>query len=74
MTPRTLIDAIGFPLSKAEEWLSQLEEAMDRYGIDTPLRQAAFLAQIGHESGHLRYVKELWGPTPEPRKRLADPP
>lgn len=26
-------------------------------------RVAAFIAQIGHESGQLRYVRELWGPT-----------
>ncbi|MCP2054333.1 UNVERIFIED_ORG: putative chitinase [Pseudomonas fluorescens] len=27
--------------------------------IDTPKRQAAFLAQVGHESGQLQYVREL---------------
>jgi putative chitinase len=32
---------------------------MDEFGIDTPLRQAAFVAQIAHESGSLRYVREL---------------
>ena len=31
--------------------------------INTPARIAAFLAQVGHESGQLRYVRELWGPT-----------
>lgn len=33
------------------------------YSIDTPRRQAPFLANIGHESGGLKYVSEIWGPT-----------
>lgn len=37
---------------------------MALYAIDSPARQAAFLAQVGHESGRLIYVRELWGPTP----------
>lgn len=36
-----------------------LVEAMEEFGIVTPKRQAAFLAQIAHESGSLRYVREL---------------
>lgn len=36
-----------------------LNAAMAHWSIDTPRRVAAFLAQIGHESGQLRYVKEL---------------
>ena len=34
-------------------------ETMNRYEINTPLRQAHFIAQIGHESGELRFRKEL---------------
>ena len=40
-----------------------LNAAMGKYGIVTRLRVAAFIAQVGHESGQLRYVREVWGPT-----------
>ena len=35
-----------------------LNTAMGKYGIVTRLRVAAFIAQVGHESGHLRRVRE----------------
>ncbi|RMP72167.1 Mu-like prophage, putative chitinase, partial [Pseudomonas syringae pv. atrofaciens] len=44
---------------KAGVFVSALNIAMARYAIDTRLRIAAFIAQIGHESGQLRYVREL---------------
>ena len=40
-----------------------LNAAMVHYQIIGPKREAAFIAQIGHESGQLKYVKEIWGPT-----------
>lgn len=40
-----------------------LNAAMVRYQIIGPKRAAAFIAQIGHESGQLKYVREIWGPT-----------
>ncbi len=40
-----------------------LNTAMNRYQIVGAKRVAAFTAQIGHESGQLKYVKEIWGPT-----------
>ena len=40
-----------------------LNTAMNRYQIIGSKRVAAFIAQIGHESGQLKYVKEIWGPT-----------
>jgi putative chitinase len=36
-----------------------LLDAMQEFGITTAKRQAAFLAQVSHESGELRYTLEL---------------
>ncbi|MCF5708690.1 glycoside hydrolase family 19 protein, partial [Pseudomonas syringae] len=38
-----------------------LNTAMGKYQIITRERIAAFIAQVGHESGQLRYVRELGG-------------
>ena len=40
-----------------------LNAAMVHYQIIGPKRVAAFIAQIGHDSGQLKYFKEIWGPT-----------
>lgn len=64
MNPDTLTAALGIPLSRAQTWADPLSASMALYAIDSPARQAAFLAQVGHESGLLIYVRELWGPTP----------
>ena len=44
---------------RASGFLAPLNDAMLEFSIDTPTRQAAFLAQLAHESGSLRYVREL---------------
>lgn len=63
MSPEELASALGIPLNRAKRWTEPLSAAMELYDIGTPVRQAAFIAQVGHESGRLVYVKELWGPT-----------
>ncbi len=50
--------------ARADVFVLPLVAAMDAFGINTPERAAAFLAQVGHESGQLRHVREIWGPTP----------
>lgn len=64
MTPQQLSRATGARIDRATAFLPHIAAAMAEFGIDTPVRQAAFLAQIGHESGNLRYTSEIWGPTP----------
>lgn len=41
-----------------EEICEPLNAAMEEFGIDTPARQAMFLAQCGHESGNFAHVEE----------------
>ena len=64
MIPEELAACLGIPLQRATVWADPLSAAMALYAIDSPKRQAAFIAQVGHESGRLVYVRELWGPTP----------
>jgi putative chitinase len=59
-----LADATGASIARAVLWLAPIADAMKEFGIDTPARQAAFLAQVGHESGGLCWSAERWGPTP----------
>lgn len=38
------------PRCDADLWIDPLNAAMDRFEINTPMRMAAFLAQLAHES------------------------
>ena len=68
MTPQQLVACTGARMDRAETFLPFIEAAMTEFGIDTPTRQAAFLAQVGHESGGLHWLVELWGPTDAQRR------
>jgi putative chitinase len=63
VTPDQLRGATSCTAQRAAECAAPLSAACAFYGIDTPARLAAFLAEIGHESGSLRYLREIWGPT-----------
>jgi len=63
MDAPTLAAVMNIPLARAQKWSDALTAAMAGGQINTRLRIAAFLAQIGHESGSLVYSKELGGPS-----------
>jgi len=44
--------------SYLDQWCDALNKILPDYGIDTPRRVAAFIAQCAHESGNFRFLKE----------------
>src|SRR5262245_61593361 len=56
------------PEAKRQLYLPFINRVMEIYEINTMLRASAFLAQIAHESGELRYMEEIWGPTAQQKK------
>ncbi len=63
ITEQQLLQILPNAGRQAGVFVPVLNAAMGKYGIVTKLRIAAFIAQTGHESGQLRYVREIWGPT-----------
>lgn len=62
MTPETLNAATGCGSRLAAVWAQPITDAMAAYEIDSRYRQAAFLAQTGHESLSFAWVRERWNP------------
>lgn len=53
-----------FPKAKnLNLYIPVLNEAFITYDMNTPKRQAMFLAQCLHESFGFKFTKEIWGPT-----------
>lgn len=63
LTQQQLLQILPKAGAKAGVFLPVLNTAMQRYQIVGSKRIAVFIAQIGHESGQLRNVREIWGPT-----------
>ena len=61
MITTALMKQLGWVYPDA--WAASFAVACPTYGIITKDRVAAFLAQVGHESGGGRFTKEIWGPT-----------
>jgi len=69
----TLAQIMPYAKAKAVLYAPLLDSAMRELDINTPARQASFLSQVGHESGQLRYVRELAsGAAYEGRKDLGN--
>ncbi|MBJ2292684.1 glycoside hydrolase family 19 protein [Pseudomonas sp. MF5691] len=63
ITEQQLLQILPNAGRQAGVFVSALNTAMNRHAIIGALRVAAFIAQLGHESGQLRWVREIWGPT-----------
>ena len=77
MTRDQLLEIMPDAIGHVELFLDALNQAVAEFEINSPQRQAAFIAQIAHESGELKWVKEIWGPTAaqktyEPPGKKAD--
>lgn len=73
LNKHNLSDAYGVTYTTVEPYIDWLREYCPRYDINTPLRLAAFLAQVGHESGRMRYAEEIaTGAKYEGRKDLGN--
>lgn len=55
--------AAGLSGEMARAWYEHVRAACLEFSVVGPVRIAAFLAQVGHESGGFVYTREIWGPT-----------
>jgi putative chitinase len=68
ITQKQLLQILPNAGAKVGVFVPALNVAMVRFQIVGAKRVAAFIAQIGHESGQLVYVREIWGPTAAQKK------
>lgn len=73
LTADQVVKIMPYAKARATLFIDGINAAMAEFEINTSARQASFLAQIGHESGQLRYVRELAsGEAYEMRKDLGN--
>lgn len=59
LTRDELLAVMPTAKDRVDKFLPYINQYAQEYGVTTTLRMAHFLAQIAHESGELRYVREL---------------
>ena len=72
MTSDQLLEIMPGGVHRIPLFVEPLNAAMDEFEINTSQREAAFIAQIAHESGQLVWLREIWGPTDV--QRTYEPP
>jgi len=53
----------GTPIDTCNKFVPFINKYCPLYKIDTPIELASFLSQILYESGGLKWMREIWGPT-----------
>lgn len=56
--PMELLDLVVPHMNNKDEWHTIMNDLLPRYGIDSPLRVCAFLAQCAHESSQFNTLSE----------------
>lgn len=59
LTEHKVADAYGVTYAQVKPFINWLNEYCPQFEINTAPRLAAFLAQVGHESGRMRYTEEI---------------
>lgn len=68
LSGEVLAASLDAPVSRVAPWVDALNRSFEHAQLYNDDRLAAYLAQIGHETAGLRWIEELWGPTPTQRR------